>query len=106
LGKNDIGRLYGLYLQDGTILSIAYMLEHEQRSFYMLGASSALGYQTAASVRLFWELAQRYAEASIEWLNLGGVPRSAASESHEEHGVYRFKSAYGIEPVVRQTLIF
>lgn len=106
LGKSGIGRLYGLYAPDGTTLSIAYMLEYKRRSFYMLGASSALGYQTAASVRLFWELARRYSGTAIEWLNLGGVPRDAVTESHEEHGVYRFKSAYGIEPVARRTLVF
>ena len=104
LTKNGHGALYGLYDEQGELLSVAYMLESPGTAFYMLGASSAAGYRIGASIRLFWDLAERYAERRLRYLSLGGVPAEAVEASHPEHGVYRFKSEFGIEPVRRVSL--
>lgn len=104
LTRTGIGRLYGLFDTDDRLLSLAYMLEHGRLSFYMLGASSPEGYRLGASMRLFWDLAQEYTDRGIECLHLGGVPAAAANDGHDEHGVFRFKHGFGIEPVQRLTL--
>lgn len=104
LGRDGSANLYGLYDMRGTILSMAYMLERGGSSFYMIGASSNEGYERGAAVRLFWELARHYPQVGVHSMNFGGVPIGAREESHQEHGVYRFKQGFGVEPVVRKSL--
>jgi hypothetical protein len=106
LRAGNVARLYGLYSEDGTLLSLAYMLETDGMAFYMIGASSPAGYQINGSLRLFWDLAEGYAARGYKWLHLGGVPRDAATEGHDEHGTFRFKSGFGIEPQGRTSLSF
>lgn len=106
LTRSGMGRLYGLYDVDDTLLSMAYMLETEDACFYMIGASSPAGYQQAASIRLFWDLGVRYAQRGYRALHLGGVPKAAMDAAHDEHGTYRFKADFGIEPVERTTLSY
>lgn len=105
VGRRGLATLYGLF--DGkTLLSAVYMLEHGDRAFYMLGASSPEGYKAGASVGLFMDLAARYVERGVRVLNLGGVPAEAEKDGHDEHGVYRFKVGFGIRPVARTSLHF
>jgi hypothetical protein len=104
LTRAGLANLYGLYAPDGTLLSVAYMLEYGGLSFYMIGASSPEGYRLSASMRLFWDMARSYSDQGFRYLHLGGVPTAALAEEHEEHGVYRFKHGFGIEPAVRLTL--
>lgn len=105
VGRAGLATLYGLYDGD-TLLTAAYMLECGERAFYMLGASSPDGYRIGASVGLFMALAGRYMERGIRVLNLGGVPREAEKDGHEEHGVYRFKTGFGIRPAARTSLLY
>lgn len=105
VGRAGLATLYGLY-RGRALLTAAYMLEHGDRAFYMLGASAPAGYRVGASVRLFCDLAVRYAGAGTRVLNLGGVPREAEKEGHEEHGVYRFKTAFGVQPAPRRSLLW
>ncbi|HEX5514100.1 MAG TPA: GNAT family N-acetyltransferase [Gammaproteobacteria bacterium] len=100
-----IGHLYGLYDKAGVLLSLAYMLETDSLAFYMIGASAPAGYLMNASLRLFWELAERYQSRGLKFLHFGGVPADAASEAHEENGVFRFKAGFGIEPTSRASLL-
>jgi hypothetical protein len=104
LGQDSSARLYGLFSETSGILSMAYMLERDGASFYMIGASSEEGYKRGASVRLFFELARHYPGAGIRTMNFGGVPVEAREERHEENGVYRFKTGFGIEPTLRRSL--
>ncbi len=104
LGRAGIGRLYGLYDRGGNLLCVSYMLEQAHTAFYMLGASAPEGYRVGASIMLFTELAGRYAQQGIHTLNLGGVPLAAENEGHEEHGVYRFKCGFGVQPSARKSL--
>lgn len=104
LSAPGMARLYGLYSRDGTLLSLAYMLETDGMGFYMIGASSPSGYQINASVKLFWDLAERYTARGFHWLHLGGVPRAATDAGHDEHGTFRFKSGFGIQPLGRTSL--
>jgi hypothetical protein len=105
VGARGHATLYGLF-QGDTLLSAAYMLEHGDRAFYMIGASSPDGYRAGASVGLFMDLAARYRERGVRVLNLGGVPAEAERDGHDEHGVYRFKAGFGIRPAVRLSLHF
>ncbi|RFA25160.1 hypothetical protein CAI21_19900 [Alkalilimnicola ehrlichii] len=99
-----IGNLYGLYDEQERLLSLAYMLEYSDLSFYMIGASSPEGYRINASMKLFWDMARFYSEQGFRYLHLGGVPSAALAEQHDEHGVYRFKQGFGVTPAVRLTL--
>jgi len=105
LSREGLGVLYGLYRRDGALLSAAYMLETHATAFYMLGASTETGYRAGASFELFWQLGRHYREGGLARLNLGGVPKAAEHKSHPEHGVYRFKRGFGIEPCPRMTWI-
>lgn len=104
LTRTGIANLYGLYGSSGRLLSVAYMLEFRDLSFYMIGASSPEGYRLSASMKLFWDLARFYSDKGFRYLHLGGVPKGASAEQHEEHGVYRFKQGFGIDPAIRMTL--
>lgn len=101
LSRGGIGALYGLYRQDGELLSAAYMLESRTSAFYMIGASSEAGYRAGASFDLFWQLGRFYRNGGLATLNFGGVPMGAADERHAENGVYRFKSGFVSEPAKR-----
>jgi len=103
VGRRGHATLYGLFDRT-TLLSAAYMLEHADRAFYMVGASSPEGYRAGASVGLFMDLAARYIDRGVRVLNLGGVPAEAEKDGHDEHGVYRFKVGFGIRPVPRASL--
>lgn len=105
LTRAGVGHLYGLYDQEGGLLSLAYMLEVGEMAFYMIGASSPAGYRLNASLRLFWDLAKQYQSQGYRYLHFGGVPAAATSKQHEEHGVFRFKAGFGIEPISRTTLL-
>ena len=103
MGRAGLATLYGMY--DGeALLSIAYMLEFKARAFYMLGASSPLGYKVGASIGMFCQLAALYRARGVTVLNLGGVPKEAEQPDHEEHGVYRFKTGFGITPALHRSL--
>lgn len=104
LTQAGVANLYGLYGKHGELLSLAYMLEVDDVAFYMIGASSADGYGLNSSLRLFWDLAAFYSERKYRLLNLGGVPAAAMADSHEEHGVFRFKAGFGIESTIRTSL--
>lgn len=101
LSRRGAGILYGLFRGDGELLSAAYMLETGSSAFYMIGASNEAGYRAGASFDLFWQLGRFYQERGLRWLNLGGVPGAARSDTHAEHGVYRFKSGFVREPAAR-----
>lgn len=104
LTQPGIANLYGLYDTAGRLLSLAYMLEVDDRAFYMIGASSVEGYKINSSLRLFWDLAHLYGSRDYALLNLGGVPAEAISTGHEEHGVFRFKAGFGIGSTIRTSL--
>ncbi len=104
LTRAGIGVLYGLYDGRGRLLSVAYMLEYGDLTFYMIGASSPEGYRISASMKLFWDMARLYSDKGFRYLHLGGVPGAALAEQHQEHGVYRFKQGFGITPALRLTL--
>lgn len=104
LTRSGIGHLYGLYDRAGTLLSHAYMLECDGMAFYMIGASSPAGYRLNASLRLFWELGELYVRRGFGVLHFGGVPADAISKNHDEYGLFRFKTGFGIEPVSRISL--
>lgn len=104
LTQTGIANLYGLYNRSGKLLSLAYMLESDDVAFYMIGASSEEGYRLNASLRLFWDLSKYYSDRGYQFLNLGGVPADAAIEGHAEHGVFRFKTGFGCEPITRTSL--
>ena len=103
MGRAGLATLYGMY-QGETLLSIAYMLEFKERAFYMLGASSPRGYEVGASIGMFCQLAAQYRAQGVTVLNLGGVPKEADQPDHEEHGVYRFKTGFGITPELYRSL--
>ena len=105
LQRGECGKLYGLQDGNGVLLTVALMLEDAREAFYMIGANSAEGDKAGASFRTFWELCRVYQDRGLERLNFGGVPLEAEHDGHEEHGVFRFKKGFGIEPTRRISLV-
>jgi lipid II:glycine glycyltransferase (peptidoglycan interpeptide bridge formation enzyme) len=49
---------------------------------------------------LFWSAVETFKADGFRELNRGGVPASAAEESDNLHGIYRFKSRLGTTSVL------
>ncbi len=72
------------------------------RAFYLIGGSTSAGYQCGAAAWLHSQAIQIFAAQGIRTYNLGGTPIDAASESSPAHGLYRFKTGFGVSPVERR----
>ena len=84
--------LYSLIDKNNKRLSYALLLESGSHAYYMLGASTTLGYTKRASVYLMWLLLNEFCTKGIEF-NMGGVNL----ENSGDLGVYRFKKQFGLQ---------
>ena len=89
------GRLF-VGRQDGVAVSAILCAVERSRAYYLMGGTSAAGFECNAATLVLWRAATLLAERGLAELNLGGVPRAAESEGHAEHGLWRFKE--GFEP--------
>ena len=65
------------------------------RAFYLVGGSTAAGYDSGAGVWLHWRVMARLADVGFTLYNLGGTPTRAAEPNDPAHGLYRFKRGFG-----------
>lgn len=70
-----------------------------RRAFYLVGGSTAAGYERDAAQWLHWRIMCHLADEGFTAYNLGGTPGSAALPSDPAHGLYRFKTGFGAEIV-------
>jgi hypothetical protein len=93
------GRSWGASMfaawQDQTPLAAALVGWANRRAFYVMGGSTAAGYECGASVWLHWQIARRLADAGFVSYNLGGTSTTATTPGDPSHGLYRFKSGFG-----------
>lgn len=73
-----------------------------ERAFYLVGGSTPAGYQSGAAVWLHIQIINTFAHHGIRTYNLGGTALEAADESNPGHGLYRFKTGFGVTPVERR----
>lgn len=97
---------YGLFVlaayRDTSLLSSVLVGWAGERAFYLIGGSTAEGYQCGAAVWLHMHVIRILIQHGIQTYNLGGTPMDASLASSPGHGLYRFKTGFGVSPVVRQ----
>ncbi|MSR46495.1 MAG: GNAT family N-acetyltransferase [Planctomycetes bacterium] len=89
------GRLF-VGRKDGEAVSAILCGVERSRAYYLMGGTSAAGFECNAATLVLWRAATLLAERGVTELNLGGVPRGAETEGHAQHGLWRFKE--GFEP--------
>ena len=88
--------------RDTTLLAALLLGWAGQRAFYLIGGSTPDGYQCGAAPWLHAQAMTMLARRGIQRYNLGGTPLDAAEESSPAHGLYRFKTGFGVSPVERR----
>lgn len=91
----------GAYQGDALLASILVGWAAE-RAFYLIGGSTPDGYRRGAAVWLHGRMIRMLAEHGVRTYNLGGTPLEAELESSPAHGLYRFKTGFGVHPVERR----
>ncbi|MBI4502653.1 MAG: GNAT family N-acetyltransferase [Gemmatimonadetes bacterium] len=81
--------------QGDTPLAAALIGWANRRAFYVMGGSTAAGYERGASVWLHWQIARRLAESGFVAYNLGGASPTASAPADPSHGLHRFKIGFG-----------
>ena len=81
--------------REDTPLAAALVGWANRRAFYVMGGSTAAGYECGASLWLHWRIARRLAESGFVAYNLGGVSPAASTPDDPSHGLYRFKCGFG-----------
>jgi hypothetical protein len=81
----------------GTPLAAALVGWANHRAFYLVGGSTAAGYERDAAQWLHWRIMCHLADEGFTAYNLGGTPGSAALPTDPAHGLYRFKTGFGAE---------
>jgi len=81
----------------GQLLAAALVGWANQRGFYVQGGSTARGYERSAAVWLHWRIMGVLAAQGCTAYNLGGTAASADRPGDPEHGLYRFKTGFGVQ---------
>ncbi len=92
LGANGIR--FWFVEREGRPLSALGILVFGSRAYYMVGGTSADGYQIRAPFGAFGHVIGELCAAGVTELHLGGVPVGAAADTHPDHGLYRFKRGF------------
>jgi hypothetical protein len=90
--------------RDTILLSAILIGWAGERSFYIMGGSTTEGYSRSASPWLHIQAMSLLAQCGIRLYNLGGTPTDAVDPSSPSHGLYRFKTGFGVTPVERSGL--
>lgn len=104
--RDSYARTMAAYLASGAIrfffasrhgvpLSGIGTLEFGSGAYYLVGGTSAEGYQCKAVFALFGYTIDRLIAQGCTELNLGGVGMEVQDERHVDHGLYRFKAGFG-----------
>jgi hypothetical protein len=73
-----------------------------ERAFYLVGGSTPVGYQSGAAAWLHVRIINTLVHHGIRTYNFGGTTLDAANASDPGHGLYRFKTGFGVTPVERR----
>ncbi len=92
-------RKAALYLaqREGERLSCALVALHNGSADYVLGASSARGYELRAAPLILWTAVEELQQEGFRSFSLGAVPARAGEHDDPDHGLYRFKKSFGGE---------
>jgi hypothetical protein len=88
----------------GERLSGVGILTFGTRSYYLVGGTSAAGYEARAAFFVFGQLLGLLPAAGVTSLNLGGVPVQAEDADDQDHGLFRFKAGFGSQILRLATL--
>lgn len=94
LVATGVGRIFGARAGDEW-LSATLVTSFNGRAFYMLAGHSRRGLELQAGSVLIWECLKWYRARGDHEFNLGGCPVDASDPHSVEHGVYRYKAAFG-----------
>jgi len=76
---------------DGKIVGLTLWYVQGNIAFYHLGAYDTTGYESRASYAIFWTAIEYFANAGLEWLNLGA---GAGSTGDSNDGLSRYKRGW------------
>lgn len=82
-----------------TPLAAALVGWANRRAFYLIGGSTAAGYEHDAAQWLHWSIICRLADDGFTHYNLGGTPASAVNVGDPANGLHRFKTGFGADVV-------
>jgi hypothetical protein len=82
-----------------ALLAVALVGWGNGRGFYLIGGSTPEGYERSAAVWTQWQIMSMGACAGHITYNLGGTPGGAEGAGHPSHGLFRFKTGYGSQPI-------
>lgn len=80
---------------DDRIVSVGLFTCFNGLVYHTLSGHSDDALQTQAPTLLLWETIRRYRDEGATRFNFGGCSSEAVREGHPEHGVYRYKKAFG-----------
>lgn len=88
------GKLAGAVV-DGQLVSAGLFIWFGPLVYHALGGEEAKAFETQAPTLLIWEMLRRFREQGAQRFSLGGCSADAANAGDPEHGVYRYKQAFG-----------
>ena len=86
---------------EGELLAAVLVGWAAGRSFYVMGGSTPDGYKRTAAPWLHLRVLELLHARGVTAYNLGGTPPGADAADHPAHGLYRFKTGFGVEPEPR-----
>jgi lipid II:glycine glycyltransferase (peptidoglycan interpeptide bridge formation enzyme) len=92
--NSGMGDLIGAW-HEGKVVSVSLYTKMNGLAYSTLAGHAPEAYQTQAYSLLLWKTIQNYQAAGLRWLNVGGVPASAADPTSADHGLYGFKIGLG-----------
>ena len=98
LAEAGVARIFGAR-EGAEWLSATLVTSFNGRAFYMLAGHSRRSLELQAGSVLIWECLKWYRAQGDREFNLGGCPAEATQPQSVEHGVYRYKSAFGAKQV-------
>jgi hypothetical protein len=89
-----LGRIVGGFV-DGICVSASLFTTFNGLAYDALLGHDSKAFETQAPSLLIWEMIQRFKAEGMERFSFGGCPADAEDESSPEHGVYKYKKAFG-----------
>jgi peptidoglycan pentaglycine glycine transferase (the first glycine) len=99
LVKTGAGRLF-VARYEGRVIGALFFVTFNKKACSMFSGSTDVGYKLGVQCGLFWGAVEAFKSEGFRELNRGGIPASAAGESHPLHGIYLFKLRLGATPLV------
>lgn len=97
LVSRGAGRLF-LAIEAGDVIAGLLFSTFNGRAYSVFSGATDRGYRVGAQSGIFWTAVETFREEGFTFLNRGGVPASAETEGHPQHGIYTFKKRLGTTP--------